>query len=108
MIGFLRGIQRHAKQVAQQKTSDVFVSSNSSRVKKSWWTSTLQIDHYQNRHIQVGAQWMQGPSEGEPEPGSYAEELSKNIVVNGTPKGPQEVPPKVPGAIDPNKPNFKE
>ena len=51
---------------------------------------------------------MQGPSEGEPEPGSYAEELTKNVVVDGTPEGPQEVPPKVPGAINPNKPNFRD
>ena len=49
---------------------------------------------------------MQGPAGGAPEPGSYAEELTRNVVVDATPEGPQEVPPKVPGAIDPNKPDY--
>ena len=49
---------------------------------------------------------MQSPAGGAPEPGSYAEELTRNVVVDATPEGPQEVPSKVPGANDPNKPDY--
>ena len=49
---------------------------------------------------------IQGPAGGPPEPGSYAEELARNVVVDATSEGPQEVPPKVPGAFDPNKPDY--
>lgn len=41
---------------------------------------------------------LQGPSEGSPEPGKYAEELTENVRPNETPEGPQDVPPAVPSA----------
>ncbi|KAL3160102.1 hypothetical protein ABBQ32_010880 [Trebouxia sp. C0010 RCD-2024] len=39
-----------------------------------------------------------GPSQGSPQPGKYAEELTENVRPNETPKGPQDTPPAVPSA----------
>ena len=47
---------------------------------------------------------MQGPPEGSPEPGSYEAELTQNVRVNETPESPQEIPAKVPSAINPQQP----
>ena len=46
----------------------------------------------------------QGPPEGSPEPGSYEAELTQNVRVNETPESPQEIPAKVPSAINPQQP----
>jgi len=51
---------------------------------------------------------VQGPPEGSPEPGSYAEELTKNVRPNETPDGPQEMPPKVPSAVNPQQPMVSQ
>ncbi|KAL0038375.1 hypothetical protein WJX77_004052 [Trebouxia sp. C0004] len=53
------------------------------------------------REERSGLSPTDGPPEGSPEPGSYAEELTKNVRPNETPDGPQGMPPKVPSAINP-------
>ncbi|KAA6417129.1 MAG: hypothetical protein FRX49_12884 [Trebouxia sp. A1-2] len=56
------------------------------------------------REERSGLSPTDGPPEGSPEPGSYVEELTKNVRPNETPDGPQEMPPKVPSAINPQQP----
>ena len=41
---------------------------------------------------------LQGPPEGSPVEGDYAEELTQNVRPGETPDGPQDVPPEVPSA----------